>query len=178
MTVTEATEPSKRDPISHLAYLLRDEHEASALSNGDKAALRRLDPLKPDQRHWLPLMRALSLTGLADTFAVRITVNALALSEGRHDGEIGFGAALAQTEVSDLKLGMLLSADLPTLAELGPRLARRLASEGAAANWRQFRKLVETAALSTDDPDHRDIRIRIARDFQRAEATKSKESSK
>jgi hypothetical protein len=175
----DKTETKEFDPIWQTAVWLREEIPISPLSNGDKAALRRLDPVNLDQRHLGPLFALLARlenqgqatdkgVKLSHKLADLITINALALANGRHDGMSPFGGALAAIDLGEMRLNMLVSADLDTLAELGPRIARRFAANGEVANWKQFHRLARTANQPTDTEAYRTARLQIARDYQRA----------
>ncbi len=175
----EITGAREFDPIWQAAVWLREEIPKGPLSNGDKAALRRLDPANPDQRHLAPLFALLARLEirsnetengfkLTDNLADLITINALALANGNHVGNYPFGAALAKIDLGELRLNMLLTADLETLAELGPRIARRFAANSQGANWKQFHRLARSADQPTDGETYRKARLQVARDFQRA----------
>lgn len=175
----EKIETKVFDPIWQTAVWLREEIPKSPLSNGEKAALRRLDPVNPDQRHLGPVFALLARletksqasensemvgAGLPDL----ITINALALANGNHVGTSPFGGALATIDLGEMRLNLLLTADLATLAELGPRIARRFAAKGQPANWKQFHRLARTADHPNDSETYRQARLQITRDFQRA----------
>jgi hypothetical protein len=172
----EAAEKRPPDPIWLLAEWLRPNDKVERLGNGEKAALRRLDPAAPDQRHLFAFYRVIAMLeerGVAEPFAPKpdiqmLIVNALALAEGRHEARTPFGAALQAADFTENRLAQLMTADRETLIDLGPRVARRLSAAAQGADWRQFAQLARTADLPTEEPAHRDIRIRITQAFQTA----------
>ena len=74
----------------------------------------------------------------------------VALARGLHDGQRDAGRALHALGFSEQRLMALLSADLATLTDLLPRIARRAAAAGEALDWRPLALLAWYAG--NDDP--------------------------
>lgn len=166
--------------MARLAVALGDSPR-SGFTNGDRAALRRLSPVSPDARHLTALARALATVNPrpADAEAVlcwSIIINALAVGRARSHTGRPLGRVLHAAGVTEARLEALLAADPATLADLAPRIARRLDQSGEAGsvNWVQFARLVLTAA-GEDADARKSIRLQIARDWL-AGATSSPQS--
>ena len=91
--------------------------------------------------------------------------------QGAHDGRSGPaepGAVLAKLRFSEARLQQLVEASYPVLADLMPRLARRLAAAGVAVNWLPLSDLI----LYTDtgqEPLAQAARRRLVRHFLQAQ---------
>lgn len=164
----EAEAPSLASQLGRLAAALA----RPSFSTGDHAALRRMDPQRPD-RATVPLQRLLDdckvplgdSTGQFHRWA--LIVHCLALARGRHDMTAPTGKTLDDLNVSEARLNQLLSADRDVLFDLLPRLARRLAAQNAAIDWRPLARIV-----LADDEDRADkARLEIARSYARAHDT-------
>lgn len=136
---------------------------------GEHAALRRMDP-RPGRIGGaaLPFERLRAGAGVGEGDAERwaLVVHALALARGRHDPRRPTGAALREAGLTDERLDLLLAADLDTLFDLLPRLARRLAASGAALDWLPLVEVVMNAGRDEAAADR--ARLRIARGYARA----------
>ena len=66
-----------------------------------------------------------------------LALHCLAIAQGQHDPRSVAepGAVLARLRFSEARLRQLVEADEHLLADLMPRIARRLAAAGAALNW-------------------------------------------
>ena len=111
---------------------------------GTYARLRRFDPIKN------PQAAVFETEGLLHAAQVHIrdddqhhdlrerwalVLHCLAITQGAHDSRAEPGAVLATLRFSEARLQQLVEASYPVLADLMPRLARRLAAAGAAVNW-------------------------------------------
>ena len=138
----ETSQRPTRAPFPPLDLLhgLADALRQGRIGTGEAAALRRLDPLDPDRRHILPLMRLLAATEIDDTPGtwrrLALIANAVALARGLHDPQMEAGRGLHSMNFSEQRLMALLAADFATLADLLPRIARRAAAAGVAMDWR------------------------------------------
>ena len=149
---------------------------AGAFSPGDVAALRRLGP-----RGWgVPIFwrvvtrileprRLIATSGpLRDRDEKRwaVVLSALALLDGQHAPGRRLGTALAEAQVSALRVERLLRAHDDALFDLVRPLAHQLASKGTKFDQAALVDLV----LSDGAPYEDDVRRSIARDFYRAES--------
>jgi hypothetical protein len=182
-TTVEKPDTKAIDPIWQLAAWLKDDSDRCPLTNGEKAALRRMDPSNVDRRYLVSLYSVLARLepqsdgyAFGDSLADLITINAIALGNGNHVGATSIGEALAAIEYGALRLNSLLSADLATLAELLPRIAKRLSAQGQSVNWKEFHRLARTAPLPSDDDRHCAVRVSIARNFQRTTQSSKKDA--
>jgi hypothetical protein len=161
-------------PLALLAALTQALRRAT-LTTGEAAALRRLDPARPDRRHILPLMRLLVEAGIEDLppadgrhDRLALIANAIALARGAHDPRRPAGEALHALGLSEQRLMALLAADFATLTDLLPRIARRAAAAREAMDWQP---LVLLAWFAEHDEARADEqRRRIASRWLRAAA--------
>lgn len=148
--------------LKALAERLRD---GKRTSMGQLAALRRMDPAAPGKAATVlyALLDELDLN-LERADLVRrwaLVLHALALARGNHHPDIPLGKALHAIAFSEARLAQLLTADLDSLTDLLPRIARRLASQSQPADWRPLLNLV----LLSDTPELDAARLLIARSF-------------
>jgi CRISPR type I-E-associated protein CasB/Cse2 len=150
--VATANASERKDPLASLAAMLR----SGATSTGERARLRRADPAQGSRNALFEAERLFHAAGIDAALPDRhrrwfLVLHCLALAEGRHDprGAAEPGAALARMRVSEARVQQLVEADLATLFDLLPRLARRIASEAAAVNWWPLAELV----LGTESDD-------------------------
>lgn len=143
--------------------------EEGSLPNGDRAALRRIDPdtpvtptlwkvlfdLKQDESKGMPQTKweqrwATLLMGMAHC-------------AGLHDYDVPLGQALAEAGWAEPRFVRLLEADDETLPVLLRRMAQYLASKQQPANWDDVRRLLFYQSGDTAE----DIRLSIARPYYR-----------
>jgi hypothetical protein len=141
-----------RDPIASLSAMLR----TGATSTGERARLRRADPAAGSRDALFEAERLFRSAGIAADDPERhrrwfLVLHCLALAEGRHDarGAAEAGAVLARLRFSEARVQQLVEADLSTLFDLLPRIARRIAADAAALNWWPLAEL----ALGTESGD-------------------------
>jgi CRISPR system Cascade subunit CasB len=151
--------------ISHIAGLIRGR---GALSTGDVAALRRMDPRRPaavfykieglvlDER--LP-GDAAALADVETRWAAIIV--GLAHLGPLHDPSHRLGFALAEGQYSELRFARLVRADADRLADDLPSLARFLVAKGMAVDWTGAAHLI----LSAGRADEETVRRSLARDY-------------
>jgi len=143
--------------------------EEGSLPNGDRAALRRIDPdtpvtptlwkvlfdLKQDESKGMPQTKweqrwATLLMGMAHC-------------AGLHDYDVPLGRALAEAGWAETRFVRLMEADDETLPVLLRRMAQYLASKQQPANWDDVRKLLFYQSGETAEG----IRLSIARPYYR-----------
>ena len=78
----------------------------------------------------------------------------------------GLGRALADADVSDLRVGALLNARGDALYDLASRVARRIAN-GGVLPYRELAALILLDDIQSHDDALEQIRIGIMADFQR-----------
>lgn len=150
--------------LSRMAALLA----GSALSTGESAALRRMDPKTPAAAS-VALYTLLERAGVdvrpASPELPRwaLVTHCIALVRGAHRPHAPLGAALNAAGVSESRLKQLLEAESDVLFDLLPRLARRFAAQGLAADWSALVDLALAADLDENRAD--EARLRIARSF-------------
>jgi CRISPR type I-E-associated protein CasB/Cse2 len=169
-----AAKVSDHPPIRLLEALVRALSQ-NRIGTGDAAALRRLDPTRPDRRHIVPLIRLLAEAGIDDRAdgddtwqRLALIANTVALARGMHAPGTATGQALHAMALSEARLMALLSADFATLCDLLPRIARRAAAAGQPMDFRPLAWLVWHADRNEERAD-RDRRA-IAASFLRAAA--------
>lgn len=151
----------------------QEEGHRPGLGMGELAALRRMDPLAPGKAANVAysLLHEVGVD-LDDTEAVRrwsLIVHALALVRGAHNPAEYVGKTLTAMQFGDARLAQLLSADLPLLSELVPRLARRI---NAAQKQIDFAPIAELVLSIDRDADRAEAaRLSIARSYVRATHT-------
>ncbi|MBG6080654.1 type I-E CRISPR-associated protein Cse2/CasB [Rubrivivax gelatinosus] len=158
---TTETPARSKDPIASLAGHLR------RADTGTLARLRRHHPGASrgaafDSER---LLQAAGING-SDTARGRwaLVLHCLALADGGHDPrpDHAAGAVLARLRFSEARVRQLVEADEAVLADLLPRIARRLGNTGASANWWPLARLVLDEA---DSPEGRAARAEIVRSF-------------
>lgn len=169
----EGTTSDDWTTIARIAGRLQGE----AMSNGDRANLRRMDPRDPG-RASLALYRLFAHVGLEPpgeekTSRWSLVVHCLALARGRHDPKAATGRVLCDLPLTEGRFNMLMAADVEVLFDLLPRLARRLDAKPAAINWAPLALL----ALYGDGKLGDRQRQEIAQEYARASYNSSKESA-
>ena len=151
--------------VKTVAGLLRS---SPVLTQGDLAALRRMDPRRP-------LAPFFKIEGLAldphmpGDAAQRADVETrwaaivLGLSHMKdlHQPEVRLGRALVEAGFSEFRFARLLQADADQLVDELPLLARFLAAKGIPADWAAAARLI----LSAGRTDEEDARRHLARDY-------------
>lgn len=165
---------SLESTIAYLAALL--EHGGGALTTGDVASLRRMDPRAPVAAFFKLAGIALG-DALPNESASRLEaetrwaaiVAGLALLGDLHRSGRWLGTSLAEAEFSEFRFDRLLRADSERLIDDLPMLARYLVAKGIPVDWTQAAWLLLSAARS----DEERARRRLARDYYAALARKS-----
>lgn len=96
-----------------------------------------------------------------------LVLHCLAIAQGAHDPRAEPGAALARLHFSEARLRQLVEADEAVLADLVPRIARRLAAAGAVVNWRPLADLLLYAGVDEMRADQ--ARRRLVDHYLRAQ---------
>lgn len=141
-----------KDAIASLAGQIRH------ASTGASARLRRFHPRTHSQAALFDTERLLMAAGVQPRDAQQrerwaLVLHCLALAQGRHDprSDAEPGAVLARLRFSEQRLRVLVEADARVLADLMPRLARRLAAAGATVNWWPLAELLLLSDAADDD---------------------------
>lgn len=152
--------------VNRIAGLLA--HPGSALTTGDIAALRRMDPRRPTAAFFklegvvlddhLPA-NADARIGSETRWAAIIV--GLAHLEELHRPGMRLGRALVDADFSELRFARLLNADADRLIDELPMLARFLATKGVPADWAGAAQLILSAGRGDEEPARR----RLARDY-------------
>jgi hypothetical protein len=134
-----------KDPVASLAGLLKP----TVASSGVRARLRRADPRHGSRDAMFEAESLFARAGLPALdaedhrrwFAV---LHCLAIVEGRHDprGTGAPGRVLAELRFKEARLRALVEADIDTLFDLMPRIARLLAAKARALDWGPFAALL------------------------------------
>ncbi len=164
--------------------------ESPEITTGESASLRRIDLVNPDSsafwklmsqrgmpqragvEKWALIMHGIALMahGVGNGIAHRPRMpvgRTLYLGGEQQPGERGF--------YSEDRLATLLSARGPTLRRLLARLFRLLANEGCAFNWREMAWFILNEGYNEEEAEQ--SRIRIAREYYRAERRGSQSSA-
>jgi CRISPR type I-E-associated protein CasB/Cse2 len=149
--------------------------QGEAMSNGDRANLRRMDPREPG-RASLALYRLFADVGLEPkgeemTRRWTLVVHCLALARGRHAKDAPAGKVLCDIKLTEGRFNMLMAADMEVLFDLLPRLARRLDAKPAVIDWAPLAMM----ALYGDGKEGDRQRQKIAKDYAHASYKSSKE---
>lgn len=146
--------------------------ETGSLSNGDRAALRRIDTDAPVTPALWKVLHDLGIPepdpqyGTSDAAVAQYERNwglllmGMAHCAGLHDYDVPLGKALALAGWSELRFTRLMEADDETLPTLMRRMAQYLASKDQRANWADVAFLLFTRG----DSAHK-VRLRIARAY-------------
>lgn len=170
---SSAEKPRLHPTLALLREVNRDPAKGG-LSIGEAAALRRIDPTRPDARHLLPLARLLARAGLElmpgapEWDRAAVIVNAMALARGHHARQPSTGAGLHAIGLSEERLMALLTAEFEELRDLLPRIARRAAASAQPMDWAPLARLAWHAGRDPARADRQ--RQRIAGDYTRAAA--------
>lgn len=166
------TESDEDDPISPAQAVGRAagmlHPEDGSLSNGDRAALRRIDLDQPVTPTLWKVLFALDQdeapawigeTKWEQRWATLLM--GMAHCAGLHDYDVPLGQALAEAGWAETRFVRLMEADDETLPVLLRRMAQYLASKQQPANWDDVRRLLFYQSGDTSE----DIRLSIARPY-------------
>lgn len=144
--------------------------ESGRLSNGDRAALRRIDPDTPVTPTLWKVLFDLEQDEAPDWIGQKkweqrwaTLLMGMAHCAGLHDYDVSLGRALAEAGWSETRFVRLLEADGNTLPVLLRRMAQYLASKQQPANWDDVRRLLFVQSGEVAE----DVRLRIARSYYR-----------
>ncbi len=171
-TESSATErPNLATAVGRAAQMIHPDD--GSLPNGDRAALRRVNPEAPVTPALWKVLHGLNIPepdpqyGTSDAATARYERNwglllmGMAHCAGLHDYEVPLGKALALAGWSELRFTRIMEADAETLPALMRRMAQYLASKDQAANWADVAYLLFTRG--TDNAES--TRLRIARNY-------------
>lgn len=146
-----------------------------AISTGDVAALRRMDPRRPDAAFFKieGLVLDGHLPGAAEARADLETrwaaiVAGLAQLRSLHAPGHRLGDVLADVQYSELRFARLVRADADRLIDELPALARFFSAKGARVDWTGAAQLM----LSAGGPSEERVRRHLARDYYASLARK------
>jgi CRISPR system Cascade subunit CasB len=174
------TEPSAPEPagidalVNRMAGLMA--HGGGAVTSGDAATLRRMDPRKPEAAFFklVGLVLDHHLPGEArarealETRWAAIVVGLAHLGD-LHQPGARLGRALAAARFSEIRFSRLVRADDERLIDELPSLARFLVAKGVPAGWSGAARLLLSAGRS----DEESARRALARDYYGALAVDS-----
>jgi CRISPR type I-E-associated protein CasB/Cse2 len=151
--------------VSRIADLLE---AGGALTTGDVAALRRMDPREPDAAFFKieGLVLDEHLPGDAEARIDLETrwaavVSGLAQLRSLHSPGRRLGDVLAHVQFSEFRFARLVRADAERLLDELPALARFLSAKGAPVDWTDAAQLILSAAGLSQES----VRRRLARDY-------------
>lgn len=168
---TDTSEDESISPfqaVGKAAFKLDPENE-KGLSNGDRAALRRIDldqPVTPTLWKVLFDLKQDESKGMPQTKWEQrwaTLLMGMAHCAGLHDYDVPLGQALAEAGWAETRFVRLLEADDETLPVLLRRMSQYLASKQQPANWDDVRRLLFYQSGDTAE----DIRLSIARPYYR-----------
>lgn len=137
------------------------------ISMADHAAIRRMDPTAPASAaravYTLLADVGMALDETNDIERWILLIHALALARGAHDPGVFIGDALVKINFREARLQQLLSADKALLADLIPRLARRLSAQQQRMDFAPLMRLL--MAVDRDTEEVEAARLAIARSF-------------
>lgn len=155
----------RKDPVASLARQLQ------LASTATLARLRRIHPQHDGRAALFECEWLLQSAGIRphdgdayDQWA--LLLHCLAIAQGRHarGSEFEPGRVLARLRVSEARIKQIVEADAEVLADLIPRLARRLAADGATIDWWPLAELL----LDAGSPRADTARRRIVREYLNA----------
>jgi CRISPR type I-E-associated protein CasB/Cse2 len=151
--------------VGHIAGLLKT---GGAVTQGDLAALRRMDPRHPAPAFFKieGLVLDECLPGDAEArFDLETrwaaVVSGLAILGRLHQPGVRLGSALVDAQYSELRFSRLMRSDVDRLADELPALARFLAAKGVRADWAGASQLILSAGTRREE----EVRRHIARDY-------------
>lgn len=161
----DGSDASRRDPVASLKWQLQHASMATL------ARLRRVHPQHDGRAALFETEWLLQSAGVwsrdddeHDRWA--LVLHCLAIAQGRHARGSAFepGRVLARLRVSEARIKQIVEADAEVLADLIPRLARRLAADGATIDWWPLAELL----LDSGSPRADTARRRIVREYLNA----------
>lgn len=163
----EDTSISPSQAVGRAASKLDPENE-KGLGNGDRAALRRIDPDTPVTPTLWKVLFDLNQDESPDWIGEvkweqrwATLLMGMAHCAGLHDYDVPLGSALATAGWAETRFVRLLEADEETLPVLIRRMAQYLSSKQQPANWDDVRKLLFYQSGDTAE----DVRLSIARSY-------------
>ena len=166
----ESGRPDLATAVGRAARMIHPDD--GSLPNGDRAALRRVNPEAPVTPALWKVLHGLGIPepdpqyGTSEAATARYERNwglllmGMAHCAGLHDYNVSLGKALALAGWSELRFTRIMEADDDTLPKLLRRMAQYLASKDQAANWADVAYLL----FSNGEAAH-DTRLRIARAY-------------
>ena len=174
MTETTDIQPdSIRAQLGRLARTIarskRFRGDTATLDEGECAALRRLNPEAPLQRHFGALVHALMLADVPmDRFAndrwACWALIAQGIAIAGHDAHVRLGSQLAAARVTELRITRFLNTRHSAFRRQVSLLMRLMESREISPNWIELGVLV----LTTDEGKSEERRLRIAQDYYKA----------
>ena len=162
-----------KDPQQQLIGRLIGHFNKDALTRGDTAPLRRMDPEHPHEPAFVLLMLEADApdewtAALKGARCWALIVHGMArMAPNHHDNSASVGSALHKAGVSELRVSRLLAARDVQFRKQMVRLARRLAQAAQPVNWFELAGLIMAEALDRKGLDSR--RLRVARDYYKAQ---------
>ena len=180
-TVERSTAPRASSPIPYnfgdVITNTVEAIEATEMSTGDKASLRRMNPASPNSAVFWKLMSQRGISRNADIYKWGLIMHGIALmshAAGQaHNPRIRVGRALYEGDgsrppfYSEDRLSTLLAARGPALHRILARLFRMVSSQRSAFNWREMAWFILNEG--SDEERANEARIEIARAYYRAE---------
>lgn len=170
---TESSETERPNLATAVGRAARMMHpDDGSLPNGDRAALRRVNPEAPVTPALWKVLHGLNIPGPDPQYSTSeaavaqyernwgLLLMGMAHCAGLHDYDVPLGKALALAGWSELRFTRIMEADDETLPKLLRRMAQYLASKDQAANWADVAFLLFTRG----DGGHK-VRLRIARAY-------------
>ncbi len=168
--VADNTAPttSARDALASLAGQIKH------ASTGTAARLRRTRPQQDGggalfEVEWMLQAAEIFPRDDAEHQRWALVLHCLATAGGLHDARAEPGAVLSRLRFTEARMRQLVEADEATLADLLPRLARRVAAAGAALNWWPLADLLLHAGQPSEVIADR-ARRRLVHHFLRAQS--------
>lgn len=144
-------------------------HIQRRASNGERAALARLQPESLQPHELAALSRALLAAGLSpeswrpETWP-RWALIAHGIALAGHDGSRALGVQLADAGVAESRVTKLLTSRGDAFRQLLPRLLRLMASKSVSPNWKELGPLVlkQESSERGDVEAAESLRLKIA----------------
>jgi CRISPR system Cascade subunit CasB len=167
-------------PLIRLAQIIaappRFTNDPSALDNGERAALARLDPEAMRAHQVAALARALLAAGIdpaewrGGTWQ-RWALIAHGMALAGHDADHSLGAQLCEAGVSESRVTKLLTSRDVAFRQIIPRILRLLASRSVKPNWQELGALILNEGR--DETKTEQVRLTIASRYFSALAKKT-----